>query len=188
MLSPNSGHQSRKAIVCPFKNLVAVAFLSPPRLPRHRWPGRPSLSSHTAVLQVSRPIRHRDTVYDWLLGFGPRGGAGRPEKLVCWRRRCGSATGSRPGLESRPGTAAAAGTAEPVGPHGEDQVGTESTGGAVVGNCHRDSERPCGRIARQGVGPKARFTGWGKWVLTRERPSVELGDPVLLCSELPPRE
>lgn len=123
-------------------------------------------TSHAAVLQVSRPIRHRDAVYDWLLRFGPRGGAGRPEKLVCWRRRCGSATGLRPGLVSRPGKAAAAGTAEPVGPFGEDQVGTESTGGAVVGACHRDSERPCARIARQGVVPQARFTGSGKWVLT----------------------
>lgn len=178
LLSPNSGHQNRKAMACPFKNLVAVAFLSPPRLPRHRWPGRPSLSSHATVLRVSRPIRHRGAVYDWLLRFGPRGGAGRPEKLVCWQRPCGSATGSRPGLVSRPGAAAAAGTAEPVGPHGEDQVGT----------CHRDSERSCSRIAGQGVGPQAQFTGSGKWVLTWERPSIELGDPVLLCSELPPRE
>lgn len=181
MLFLNSGHQSKKAMACPFKNLVAVAFLSPPRLPRHRWPGRPSLSSHAAVLRVSLPIHHRAAVYDWLLRFGPRGGAGRPEKLVCWRRPCGSATGSQPGLVSRRGVAAAAGTAEPVGPHGEDQVGTESTGGAVVGTCHRDSERPCSRTARQGVGPQARFTGSGKWVLTRERPSVEHGDPVLLC-------
>lgn len=62
-----------------------------------------------------------------------------------------------------------------LGPHGENQVRTESTGGAVVGACHRDSERPCGRIARQGVGPQAGFTGSGKWVLTQQRPSVELG-------------
>ncbi|CAO2614190.1 hypothetical protein LEMLEM_LOCUS16441 [Lemmus lemmus] len=106
-------------MACRFKNLVAVAFLSLPRLPRYRLPGRPPLSPHAAVLRVSLPIRHRGAVYDWLLRFGPGGGAGRSEKLVCWRRRCGSARGS------------AAGTGEPAGGGGGGDCGVCGARGAI---------------------------------------------------------
>lgn len=110
----------RKAMACRFKNLVAVAFLSPPRLPRYRRPGRPPLSPHAAVLRVRWPIRHRGAAYDWLLLFGPGGGAGRSEKLVCWQRRCGSARGNAAGIGEPAGDGGDGGgdcgSVEPVGP------------------------------------------------------------------------
>jgi hypothetical protein len=126
----------------PFKNVVEVLFLSLPRLPAvPARPGRPPLFSHAATLRVWQPIRRRSPASDWLLRFGPGGGAGRSEKLVCWWRLCRAAPGARFGLR-------------------RTRRGTRLRWWRRLGP-RNSSKRPGGVLTRRGAAPRTVSTGAG---------------------------